>query len=200
MITIKKHLFLVDPSGGGKTTLLRETLGESLEYAGGFVTERVCAEDGSLLGFELYPAAKAAGVEGFAPLRFLDYSVSPPKADKEVFREAAARMLDEAACYPFSMIDEFGGFELLVPQFRKALESFLSSEQPVIGVLKDIDSAEELRRRFGLGEKYILLVRRLRQALEADPDTILLRSSGRDDAAARNIVRQWAAEYARAQY
>ena len=87
-----------------------------------------------------------------------------------------------------------------MPQFRKALESFLSSEQPVIGVLKDIDSAEELRRRFGLGEKYILLVRRLRQALEADPDTILLRSSGRDDAAARNIVRQWAAEYARAQY
>ena len=164
------------------------------------MTERVCAEDGSLLGFELYPAAKAAGVEGFAPLRFLDYSVSPPKADQEVFREAAARMLDEAACYPFSMIDEFGGFELLVPQFRKALESFLSSEQPVIGVLKDIDSAEELRRRFGLGEKYILLVRRLRQALEADPDTILLRSSGRDDAAARNIVRQWAAEYARAQY
>ena len=141
MITIKKHLFLVGPSGGGKTTLLRETLGESLEYAGGFVTERVCAEDGSLLGFEL-----------------------------------------------------------LVPQFREAVESLLSSEQPVIGVLKDIDSAEELRRRFGLGEKYILLVRRLRQALEADPDTILLRSSGRDDAAARNIVRQWAAEYARAQY
>ena len=93
------------------------------------------------------------------------------------------------------MIDEFGGFEIVIPQFRDALAAFLSSVQPCIGVLKSAANAEELRRRFGLGEKYTMLTRRLRQALEEDGDTLLLQTGGYGDETARRIVHQWVKEY-----
>ncbi len=192
---MKKHLFLCGPSGCGKTKLLREELGSALAMAGGFVTERVTDSSGKLLGFDLLPAAAAAGVEGFEALRFLDYSTVPPKKDNEVFRGPAVQLLKEAEYYPFSIIDEFGGFEIVIPQFRDELAEFLSSEQPCIGVLKSFENAEELRQRFGLGEKYTLLIERLRQALEEDEDTVLLQTSGYEDVAARRIVRQWVKEY-----
>lgn len=198
MIEIKKHLFLTGPSGCGKSTMLRQVLGSNLAFAGGFVTERVCSGDGKLLGFDLYPAAAAGGVDGFEPRRFMDYSVSPPVTDNEVFRINAVQLLKEAEYYPFSMIDEFGGFEMIIPQFRKALEDFLCSEQPCIGVLKGTDNAEELRRRFGLGSKYTMYIQRLKEALAADEDTIVLETLGRGDETALRIVRQWAEEYAHA--
>lgn len=164
--------------------------------AGGFVTERVTDGEGRLLGFDLYPAAHAGGVDGFEPLRFMDYSVTPPTTDNEVFRGPGVQILQEAEYYPFSVIDEFGGFELLIPQFRNALSDFLSCEQPCIGVLKEPGNAEELRRRFGLGEKYTLYIQRLREALEADSDTVVLTLKGPGDMAAKRIVEQWVREYA----
>lgn len=192
---MKKHLFLCGPSGCGKTRLIREELGAAIAMAGGFVTERVTDKSGKLLGFDLLPAAAAAGVEGFEALRFLDYRTDPPKRDNEVFRGPAVQLLRETEYYPFSVIDEFGGFEIVIPQFRDALAAFLSSVQPCIGVLKSAANAEELRRRFGLGEKYTMLTRRLRQALEEDGDTLLLQTGGYGDETARRIVHQWVKEY-----
>ena len=195
MIVIKKHLFLTGPSGCGKTTMIKNALGDSVCSAGGFITRRVLSDSGSVQGYELLPAAAEGGVEGFEGLRFLDYSVKPPVHNNEIFRHDAVRMLEEAQYYPFSVIDEFGGFELLIPQFRKALEEFLSSEQPIIGVLKDFDNAEQLRNHLGLGEKYRMYVLRLREALLADPDTVIVSTEGRDDEKAEGIVSQWIKEY-----
>ena len=194
---MQKHLFLCGPSGCGKSTLIRNALGASLAGAGGFVTERVSAPDGSLVGFELLPSAAAAGVEGFRPLRFLDYRVDPPAKDNEVFRTEAVRLLQEAAWYPFALLDEFGGFELVIPQFRAALADFLSSPVPCVGVLKTLDGAAELQRRFGLGERYLALARQLHAALRADGDTLVLDVSGRCDAAAERALREWAEQYAK---
>lgn len=59
--------------------------------------------------------------------------MTPPTHDNEVFRNDGVRLLSEAELYPFSVIDEFGGYEILIPQFREALSEFLSSEQPCIG-------------------------------------------------------------------
>lgn len=193
---MKKHLFLTGPSGCGKTTMIRSVLGDSLAYAGGFVTERVCSPEGAVLGFDLYPAAAAAGVEGFEPLRFMDYSRQPPVTNNEVFRVNAVQLLQEAQYYPFSLIDEFGGFELIIPQFRQALTEFLNSPQPCVGVLKGLDNAKQLRRSFGLGDRYSAYLDVLYRALEADEDTLLLQTSGRGDEAALKALRQWAEEYA----
>lgn len=192
---MKKHLFLTGPSGSGKTTLIRTTLGDRICGAGGFVTERKLDDNGRLLGFDLLPASAAGGVQGFEPLRILDYTVSPPKANTEVFRNDAAQLLDEAQYYPFSVVDEFGGFELIVPQFRTKLAEFLSYDQPCIGVLKTLENAEQLRCRLGLGEKYTAYAHRLREALESDEDTFILEVPQLGDKYAADIVQQWVREY-----
>ena len=188
---MQKRLFLCGPSGCGKTTMIRNALGAALAEAGGFVTERAIGADGKLLGFDLLPAAAAAGIEGFTPLRFLDYTTEPPTRDNEVFRGEAVRLLQEAEYYPFAVLDEIGGFELVIPQFRAQLATFLSFPVPCVGVIKAPAGVEELQARFGLGEKYPALARRLREALENDPDTLVLDLSGSGDEQALRALRDW---------
>ena len=194
---MQKRLFLSGLSGCGKTSMIRAALGERLAEAGGFVTERVCGGDGRVLGYDLLPAAAAAGVEGFSRLRFLDYETDPPSRDNEVFRVEAVRLLQEAEYYPFAVLDEIGGFELVIPQYRAQLAAFLSSPVPCIGVLKDERGVRELRERFGLGEKYDALARRLREALGQDRDTLVLETSGRGDERAASAVREWVETFTR---
>ena len=194
---MRKKLFLCGPSGCGKTTMIRNALGGKLAEAGGFVTERAVGADGRLLGFDLLPAAAAAGVEGYTPLRFLDYTSEPPVRDNEIFRVEAVRLLQEAEYYPFAVLDEIGGFELVIPQFRAALAAFLSSSVPCIGVLKASAGVEELQERFGLCEKYPALARRLREALDRDPDSLVLETSGRGDGRAERAVREWVESFVR---
>lgn len=195
---MKKHLFLTGPSGCGKSTMIKNALGDAVATVGGFVTERVCRGDGSLLGFDMLPAAALSGIEGFERRRFLDYSGSSPSTDNEVFRGFGVRLLEEAQYYPFALLDEFGGFELIIPQFREALLDVLNNEAlPCIGVIKSRANAEQLRNRLGLGEKYSLYLERLTEALKNDPDTLVIETTGRDDKEALDAVRRWAEEYAR---
>lgn len=192
---MKKHLFLCGPAGCGKSRLLREELGPALAMAGGYVTECARDEAGKVIGVDLFPSAAAAGIDGFEALRFLDMSSVPPKRDNEVFRGPAAQLLQEAEYYPFSVIDEFGGFEMVIPQYRQQLAEFLSSEQPCIGVLKSTEEAEKAREQFGLGEKYTMLIQNLHQVLAQDSDTVLLKTGGYGDETTRRIVRQWVKEF-----
>ena len=192
---MQKRLFLCGPSGCGKTTMIRNALGDKLAGAGGFVTERVSSPDGTLLGFDLLPSAAAAGIEGFSPLRFLDYTTDPPTRDNEIFRTEAVRLLQEAEYYSFAVLDEIGGFELVIPQYRAQLAAFLSSPVPCLGVLKAPSGVAELRERFGLGEKYEALALRLRAVLESDPDTLVIDVNSRGDAAAEALVREWCAVF-----
>ena len=115
---MKKHLFLTGPSGVGKTTIIKEALGAQIAYAGGFLTERVTDDSGKLLGFDLLPTA------GYERWQILDYSGEKPAKDNEVFRNQGVRLLNEAAYSPFAVLDEIGGFEMLIPQFRNALAVF----------------------------------------------------------------------------
>lgn len=193
---MKKHLFLTGVSGIGKTTIIRQALGSAAGYAGGFITERVADGDGSVEGFDLYPAAAAIGHDGFDGLRFLDLGTTPPRKDNEVFRESAAQMLREAGFYPFVMLDEIGGFEMLIPQFRNELAQLLNSDAPIIGVIKGAENAEELRASFGLGEKFTMLTDNLRAVLANDEDTVVIEVKQRGDETARRIVEAWVKEYA----
>ena len=194
---MEKRLFLTGVSGRGKSTMIENALGASLVNAGGFITRRVLRGDGSLEGFDLYPAAAAAGVDGFEPSRFLDYTVTPPTHDNEVFRGVAVRLLEEAQYYSFAVLDEIGGFEMLIPQFRAALGNFFNAGVPCIGVLKGSKNASELRRSFGLGDRYDAQLTNLRKVLEADADTLILEISGWDDKRALDAVQKWVSEYAK---
>ena len=191
----KKLFFCCSSSAGCREMILRE-LGESLASAGGFIMARAIGSDGSMLGIDLFPAA-AAVVEGFTGARFLDLTVSPPKTDNEVFRVEAVRLLQEAPYYPFTVLDSIGGFELVIPQFREALSAFLSSPVPCVGILRPFEEAELMRGFLGLGERYTAFTARLRSALEADADTLLLDVPGMLDANHMTALRQWADAFTR---
>ena len=192
---MKKRLFLTGPSGVGKTTIIRQALGDSLAYAGGFVTERVLDEQGKLLGYDLLPAAAALSGQAYQRWRFLDYSGPKAEKDNEVFRNQGVRLLQEAEYYPFVLLDEIGGFEMLIPQFRNALAELLNSNLPIIGVLKGPENASDIKSRFSLGDKFSLLTDNLRSVLSRDGDTVLLQVKGHGDPVASRIARAWAEEY-----
>ena len=192
---MKKHLFLTGPSGIGKSTLLREELGWMMQTAGGLATVRVKDSSGRLLGYDLLPAAALGGVAGYTPLRFLDYSVDPPARDNEIFRSAGVRLLTEAQYYSFALLDEIGGYELLIPEFRHALEDLLNSETPIIGVLKGRENAAALQQQFALGSKFNLQLEQLYSALSRDEDTVILTMTKPGDTVCRSVVAQWVREY-----
>lgn len=193
---MESKLFLTGPSGCGKSTMIKNALGNSVSFAGGFITKRVTTEDGSLLGFDLLPAAAASGISDFTAARFLDYTCTPPKANNDVFRKEAVRLLKEAEYYPFSVVDEFGGFELLIPEFRAALSDFLSSPCPCIGVFKGDVNSESLKRSLGLTDRFLSCRHQILSAMESFDDIKIVETTGRYDETAIDIVNKWCREYA----
>lgn len=193
---MEKQIFLIGPAGCGKTRMIREALGERLASAGGFVTERTTDESGSFVGFSLLPAAAAGGVEGFTPELYLDCRRFPPEKDHEVFRQTGVRLLEEAVWYPFALLDEMGGYELVIPQFMAALEAFLQSGLPCVGALRSMEDAELLRSLLGLSDRYPAKLKNLLDQLARRPDArvVELREDNADEV--RATLTAWAAEYA----
>lgn len=192
---MKKHLFITGPSGCGKTTLIKNELGSAALYAGGFITKKEYDSEGKVLSHNLYPASALIDTTGYEGMRFLDCSVTPPTHDNEVFRGEGARILREVGYYPFTILDEIGGFEILVPQFRTVLEDVLNNDKPIIGVLKDAKSAEALKKYVGLSDRFSMSTDNLRRVLAADKDTSIVTMHGRSDIFAKRAVRQWIKEY-----
>ena len=192
---MERHLFLCGVGFSGKSALIREVLGEGLEAAGGFCTELSPTESGSLLGCTLCPAAAAAGAQGFEKELFLDLREDPVRHDSEVFRGTGVRLLEEAEYYPFVVLDEIGGMDLIIPQFRVALDALLRSGLPILGVIKTKEECENLRRLLGPGERFSAFWDRLYGMLTEDPNTRVI-ETGSDAEAARAAAEAWAAEYA----
>ena len=192
---MKRHLFLTGPAGFGKSAMIRGALGPALAYAGGFVTEYAVDAQGRFLGCGLYPAAAAANLSLYAPQRFLDFSGPVPRKDNEVFRTLGVRLLQETEYYPYAMLDCFGGFELVIPQFWDALTELLKTEKPIIGVIRDEESVHALQSFFGLGERFPEKAALLRQLIEEDGDSVIVELREPDDEAATELVRRWAGEY-----
>lgn len=194
---MQKHLFLTGPAGCGKSEAIRNALGPALLSAGGFVTQHERGKDGTLQRCSLLPAAAAGGAEGFEALPYLDLSRLPLRHDNEVLRNEGVRLLQEAAWYPFSVLDAIGGFELLIPQFRAALADTLSSDQPLIAVLMARREAEALCLRLGLGERVQANIAQLWKALQTDRDSLIVELAGMHRRRALRALEQWAEEYAR---
>lgn len=193
---MEKNLFLTGPAGAGQSELIREALGARGAYAGGYVTQDVFDENGKLTGRDLLPAAAAFGVKGYEPAHFLDYIGKQAFSDNEIFRDTGVRLLQEAEYYPYVMMDEIGGYELIIPQFRTALLDVLNSDLPCIGVLIDDASGEELRKSLGLGEKYSSYRRALKAALENNPNTIVLELKRLNREKVKRTVEAWVKEHA----
>ena len=193
---MKRHLFLSGPAFCGKSRLIRGQLGVLLQCAGGFCTGLDRDEEGSVLGCSLMPAAMAGGVEGLEKERFLDMRSFPPLHDCEVFRELGVRLLKEAEWYPFAVLDEIGGIDVIIPQFRISLDALLASELPLLGVVKSREDSEQMRRILGPGERYTAFSERLWKMLESDPDTRIIEIREDAEREASGPVAAWVREYA----
>lgn len=192
---MEKRIFLTGPQGAGKSRLIREALGGKLAWAGGFVMAAERGDSGYAEGYALCPAAAAAGVEGLEARRFLDCRVWPPVRDNEVLRGYGVQLLREAAYYPFALLDELGGFELLLPQFRQALAELLRSGLPLVGALKTPEEAEQWRQLYGLGERFTAQTDALRLWMEQDADTRILDLRDASESEALTALRAWAEAY-----
>ena len=193
---MEKKLFLIGPTGIGKSRLIRQVLGARLASAGGFVTERTTDAEGRFVGYSLLPAAAAAGVAGFSAELYLDCRSFPPLKDHEVFRQTGVRLLEEALWYPFALLDELGGYELVIPQFGAALQTYLNADHPCIGALRSMEDAELLRGLLGLSDRYPARLRELLDALECASDCLVaeLREDNADEV--RALLERWSAKYA----
>ena len=193
---MRRRLILCGPVGCGKSTLIRGALGAESARAGGFVTLRR-QEGGRLLGFDLAPARVLACPEGErAGRRFLELSDGVTRHDW-VFEDYGTALLQDGASSPFAVADEFGGLELLLPRFGRALTALLEGDIPCVGVLKAPEGARALAEKAGLGEEYLKRAAALKDRLERDPDTLLLPTAGRGDRKAEELLRRWADRYVR---
>ena len=192
---MERHLFLTGAAGCGKTAVLRELLGERLALAGGFVTRPVRSPSGLMQALQLLPASALGGVPGLEGHSFLSFTALGAKTDNEVYRHYGVQLLQEAVWYPYALLDEIGGFELIIPQFRAALSALLGQELPVIGAVMTPGEAELFRRYLGLGERFTAQVEQLHTALRQDPDTLVLDLEQLGGDAVRKAVREWIDAY-----
>lgn len=183
-----KRLFLTGPSGCGKSTSIAAALGEHMGSAGGFLTVRRRDETGRAVAYLLQKTDQTGGEI------IIDYSEIPAKMYLEVFADLGVRLLEEAKQYPYIVLDEIGGFELLEPSFRAALSAVLESDIPCIGVMKGAGPANKMIRKLGLGEEYENAAEALRCQMRGDEDTLLY-ECGQFDPEGLRLAREWVSRY-----
>lgn len=193
---MQRRLFLTGSSGNDRSATIINALGAKLKYAGGYMTLGAKNEFGGIEGVDLMPAAAAADISGLERARILSFENGALVHNNEVFREVGVRLLQEAQYYPFAVLDEFGGFDLIIPQFREALLEVLNSNLPCIGVMMSEAEGENLRTVLGLGEKYTAFRRALKTALENNADTLILDMDSEEDEQIISTVQCWINEYA----
>jgi len=218
-----KRIFLTGPIGCGKSTLIRTVLRDSLSVAGGYLTERVL-EGGELVGFDLVSPGISVGIgnsaslrdlvsqklvlldlavpglyekAGHLCLRFLTFKEGNVKRNDEAFSIFASALLREAGTKRFALIDEIGGFEILIPEFMEAFELLLESQVPCVGVLKSLPSAKELSKTAGLDSEYLKAAEDLHIRLASDPETEIVELGSHEDKHALHKLESWKDQYLR---
>lgn len=218
-----KRIFLTGPIGCGKSTLIRNILGDDISAAGGFYTERIL-EGEELVGFDLVSPGVSASLKesvsmgdsisqklvqldpadpglyeknGHLRFRFLTFKEGKVKRNDEAFSIFASALLRNTGTKPFAIIDEIGGFEILIPEFMEAFELFFESQVPCIGVLKSLPSAKKLSKTADLDSEYLKAVKHLRLRLASDPETEIVELNSCEDKHALNKLRNWKDQFLR---
>ena len=175
---MKRHLFLTGSIGCGKSTAITVALGEKITQCGGFLTRRY---------WDPYLHFTLESPDGNVKNTFLDFASGKPEVDLAVFSESYLQGKP-------IVLDEIGGIELLNSDFADALEVVLTSDTPIIGVIKGEGPAGALIDKLGLTEEYHWAAGKLRQQLYNDPNTLVYTCTQYDENALL-LVRRWVEEY-----
>ena len=191
-----KHLFIEGPIQEGKSTLIRRMLSGRLDEVGGFSSQRLLNESGTTVGFRIVPAAEAMELtrkykSGLSDV-FLFFGGERKKVDKDLFKGAPLDYLTGNKKGNVSnrggsirkkliLLDEIGGVELTVPEFRKALYDVLEEEIPCLGVLKLEASNRNMCRNALIEDGCIDFHRMLREDFKRLDAELLTFSRGNSD-------------------
>ncbi len=185
-----KRLFLIGPDRSGKSDMIRRALGNHMSRAGGFRTRREPDGENGPGSFWL-TAADGSGQRE----QFLEFVDGKAVTHLDVFSQMGTRLLRQAENRSFAVLDELGGVELLDDGFLRALLELLRGDTPCIGVMKDEGPGSKIMGMMGLNLRGQIARRALYEHLHRDKDTLVLRTSGRDDDEVMAILEQWVAEY-----
>lgn len=150
------HLFLEGPVKTGKSTLIRDCIAPYIDQIGGFSSQRLW-RDGSPCGYRLAQADEldldAAYCSELSNI-FSYHNGQSFKKEPSVFEKQGVALLEQALGKPLVLLDEIGGSELLVPEFRQKLYEILAGTC-CIGVIKLADKAAFMSRTAGYPGKVV---------------------------------------------
>ena len=184
------HLLLEGDRGCGKSSLILETLKEELTKAGGFGTVRLFDENGVVRGYAQVRASELHEVnhsyQGHMPNVFLERTGERAVTHMSVLTDHTLPLLREPAA--FYLLDEIGGAELLLPEWKEQLYHMFSSETPCIGVWKSEDNCWKLRKKnAAFAESY----QEMRDWILAQPQIRLLRVTPENREVLREEIQNW---------
>lgn len=149
-----KNIFITGQPGTGKTTLIKQIIGELNLDAGGFFTQEV-RKAGERIGFNIYALDGRRGILARKVMksRFKvgEYSVSL-KDLEEIAVDSIKEALQE---HKIVIIDEIGKMELFSEKFKEEVLRALNSENKVLGTIKL--AATDLPIKSGSGPMWLSL-------------------------------------------
>ncbi|MEA4921932.1 MAG: nucleoside-triphosphatase [Eubacteriaceae bacterium] len=161
-----KHLFIEGPVQQGKSTLLRKCLEPYKDRLGGFSSQRLMRAGEIPAAYRITEAGDFClqresdlSLPGIFQIRTRDGSEKHP----EIFSEFGVELLEAAKDKDLILLDEIGGSELLVPEFRENLYEILGGDVPCIGVIKLNEKARFMSAKAGYPKTVSEMNSRLRK-------------------------------------
>ena len=153
------------------------------QSAGGFVTQRMVDVSGTTCGFCLTQAK-------LADTALIPYQRNRPGTfircgerirSGGVFLNMGMELLRNTKVYPFVLVDEIGGVELLEPLFFSRLTELFSKETPCIGVLKSQENCKHMMTNMDMPDLFHRRCSAFRRILQDNPEVDIVCMDQRDE-------------------
>ena len=168
-------LFLEGLSKSGKSTLLRECLKPYASQLGGFSSQRLWKDD--YASYRILPASCFELDTEYDPDMehvFRYFYKDKTEKNPDVFKYYGVELLEQAHNYPLILLDEIGGAELLVPEFKEKLYEILRGPVPCIGVIKLSEKAKFMKKEAGYGSDVVTFNNELRDYITSLPGSRII--------------------------
>ncbi|HHZ02105.1 MAG TPA: hypothetical protein GX396_04110 [Tissierellia bacterium] len=151
----------------GKSTIILDNIKRHklLEHTGGFLCQRL-TKGSKTKAYRLIEAEKAevtaTEYHENLPSIFLEEVAGNWVKRDQVFLNRGIELLSDLSSRKLILLDEIGGFELLIDEFREKLYEVLLSSTPIIGVIKSFDNGRVMKNAIGINDVYYSKYKALR--------------------------------------